>query len=125
MTRSLLNCFAVSLFGLSVINLCLPLPAKAALACKKDTINRYQDGSVESCALDTDTDIQTGTFAFSCLQGNSISFDEKAHFRSCSLSIPVKIRKGNSVETCLEKSKVYVSISSNNEQSVSCSNVQY
>jgi hypothetical protein len=110
-----------SSLGLFTIN-CLSssLPAIAALPCKGGTVNYFPNGSVQSCTIENHVDIATGSLAFSCKQGNSISFDEKANFKSCVISNAVTIRRDNAVETCPEDSRVYVSISDLGNQSVSC-----
>lgn len=110
-----------SLLGLFTINcLSFSLPAKAALPCKSGTINYYQNGSIESCNIENNVNIATGSLAFSCKQGYSIIFDEKANFKSCVISIPVTIRRDNAVETCPEESMIYVSGSNDSNLSVSC-----
>ncbi|WNN88746.1 hypothetical protein [Gloeocapsopsis dulcis] len=110
-----------SSLGLFTINcFTFSLPVKAALPCNGGTVNRYQNGSIESCIIDTNVDVRVGSLAFSCKQGHSISFDEKANFRSCVIFRTVTIRRNNAVETCPENSQVYVSISEQGNQSVSC-----
>ena len=110
-----------SSLGLVTIN-CLSssLPAQAALPCKGGTVNYFPNGSVESCTIENYVDIATGSLAFSCKQGYSIIFDEKANFKSCVISIPVTIRRDNAVETCPEESMIYVSGSNDSNLSVSC-----
>ncbi|MES1026592.1 hypothetical protein ABN584_27240 [Gloeocapsa sp. BRSZ] len=110
-----------SSLGLFTINcFTFSLPVKAALPCKGGTINNYQNGSIESCIIDNNVDVGVGSLAFSCKQGHSISFDEKANFQSCVISKAVTIRRNNAVETCPENSRVYVSISEQGNQAVSC-----
>lgn len=110
----------VSSLGLFTISLSFSLPIKAALPCKAGTISSYQNGSVESCTSENNVDIRIGSSSFPCKQGYSISFDEKGQFTSCVISAPVGIRTGNALETCPEKSRVYVSILTNGNQSISC-----
>ncbi|PIG91288.1 hypothetical protein [Gloeocapsopsis sp. IPPAS B-1203] len=110
-----------SFLGLFTINcFTFSLPVKAALPCKGGTINTYQNGSIESCIIDNHVDVKAGSLAFSCKQGYSISFDDKANFQSCVLFKPVTIRRNNAVETCSENSRVYVSFSKQGNQSVIC-----
>lgn len=110
-----------SSLGLFTLN-CLSssLPAQAALPCKGGTVSYFPNGSVERCTIENNVDIATGSLAFSCKQGHSIFFDEKANFHSCVISNPVTIRRDNAIETCPEDSRVYVSISEHGNQSVSC-----
>jgi hypothetical protein len=110
-----------SSLGLFTFNcLSYSLPAQAALPCKGGTVNYFPNGSVESCTIETNVDIATGSLAFSCKQGYPIVFDEQANFKSCVLYLPVTIRRNNAVETCPEKSIVYVSSSNDSNLSVSC-----
>lgn len=109
-----------SLGLLSINGLSFYLPAHAALPCKGGTINYFPNSSVASCNIETNVDVATGSLAFSCKQDYSIVFDEKANFKSCVLSLPVTIRRNNAVETCPEKSIVYISISNDSNLSVSC-----
>ena len=110
-----------SSLGLVTINyLSFSLPAKAALPCRGGTINSYQNGSIESCIIENNVDVGVGSLAFSCKQGHSIFFDEKANFHSCVIATTVIIRRDKAVETCPENSRVYVSISERGNQSVSC-----
>ena len=105
---------------LFTISLSFSLPVKAALPCKGGTISYYQNGSIESCNFDANVDVRAGSFAFPCEPEFLISFDENAKFISCVISAPVTIIKDNAVETCPEKSLVYVSSLNNSNQSVSC-----
>jgi hypothetical protein len=110
-----------SSLGLFTFNcLSYSLPAQAALPCKGGTVNYFSNGSVKSCTIENNVYIATGSLAFSCKQGNSISFDEKANFQSCVISNAMTIRRDNAVETCPEDSRVYVSISEQGNQSVIC-----
>lgn len=107
--------FAVSSVGLFTVNLSFTLPVKAALPCENRSIIYHQNGSVESCTIFNKVNINVGIFAFLCEQGHSISFDEKANFESCVLSDSLKIKRGNAIEICPAKSRVYVSIDSKNQ----------
>jgi hypothetical protein len=128
LSKSGLKYFAAvsSSLGLVTIN-CLSssLPAQAALPCKGGTVNYFANGSVESCTIENNVNIATGSLAFSCKQGYSIIFDEKANFKSCVISIPVTIRRDNAFETCPEESLVYVSSSNDNNLSVSCRRLKW
>jgi len=108
-----LSCFAA---------LCLSssLPASAALTCKDGTISTYQNGSIASCVIDDNVDINTGIFSFSCLQEQYIYFDDKGRLRSCVLSSSFDLMQGSSTRVCLAKSWVSVSISNEGRQSASC-----
>jgi hypothetical protein len=123
LSKSCLKYFAAvgSSLGLVTIN-CLSssLPAQAALPCKGGTVNYFPNGSVESCTIENYVDIATGSLAFSCKQGYSIFFDEKANFKSCVISNTMTIRRDKAVETCPENSWVYVSIAEHGNQSISC-----
>lgn len=110
-----------SSLGLFVIScLSFSLPAKAALPCKGGTINYFSNGSAASCTIKNNVNITTGSLVFSCKQDYSISFDEKANFKSCVISNSVIIRRNNDVETCPEKSRIYVSSLNDGSLSVRC-----
>lgn len=115
-----------STFGLFSINFAVSLPAIASVTCVGETIHNYSNGSLASCILGQDTTVQvsglsSGSSNFECLAQQSISFDEKAQFKSCQLSQEIKLTKDNSTETCPAGYKVYVSVSTNGTQSISCS----
>lgn len=111
----------LSSLSLFTISLGFSLPVKASLPCEYGTVNSHPNGSVASCNIENNLDIRIGSFSFPCLQGHSISFDEKGQFESCVISVPVQIRTVNAIETCPEKSRVDVSISNDGNQSISCS----
>lgn len=111
----------LSSLGLFTISVSFSPHAKASLPCEYGTVNSHPNGSVASCDIKNNLYIQMGSFAFPCLQGHSISFDEKGQFESCVISAPVQIKTVNAIETCPEKSRVDVSISNDGNQSVSCS----
>lgn len=118
LSKSFISIFSsLSLLTISLIS----LPVKAALPCEYGTVDTHQNGSVASCTIENNVDIRIGNFNFPCEKGYPISFDEKGQFESCVISAPINIRTGNAVKTCLEESLVYVSVSHNGEQSVSCS----
>jgi hypothetical protein len=102
--------------------LCLPapLPASAALPCKDGTISTYQNGSIASCVIYENVDINTGVFSFSCLQEQYIYFDDKGRLKSCVLSSSFDVMQGSSTQVCLPKSWVSVSITNEGRQSASC-----
>ncbi|MBO3461858.1 hypothetical protein G7B40_041260 [Aetokthonos hydrillicola Thurmond2011] len=115
-----------SSLGLFSINFAFSLPAQASVVCEPGTINNYQNGSLATCILARDTTVQVysptaGSSNFECQAEKSISFDDKANFKSCQLAQEIKLRKGNLIETCPAQYKVYVSVSNNGIQSISCS----
>lgn len=110
---------ALSLISISTI----PQAAKAAVSCESNTANNHSNGSLESCVLSIDANIGLSNNYFVCKQKESISFDEKGQFNSCTLARDLQIRKGNEVTTCLANGRVGVSISSTGIQSVSCSRI--
>ena len=115
-----------STFGLFSINFAVSLPAQASVTCEGGTISNYSNGSLASCILGQETTVQvsspsSGSSNFECQAQQSISFDEKAQFKSCQLSQEIKLTKDNSTETCPAGYKVYVSVSTNGIQSISCS----
>lgn len=114
-----------STFGLFSINFAISLPAQASVTCEPGRISKYQNGSLASCILGQDTTVQvyspsSGSSNFYCQAQQFISFDDKAQFTSCQLSQEIQLRKGNSIETCPAKYKVYVSVSTNGIQSITC-----
>ncbi len=115
-----------SSLGLFSVNFAVSLPAQASVVCEPGTISNYQNGSLATCILGQDMNMQlyspsSGSSNFECQAKKSISFDDKAQFKSCQLSQEIKLRKGNSIETCPAEYKVYVSVSTNGIQSISCS----
>lgn len=113
-----------STFGLFSINFAVSLPAQASVTCESGTILNYLNGSLETCVLGQDTTVQvsglsSGSSNFECQGQQSISFDEKAQFKSCQLSQEIKIIKDNSTETCAAGSKVELS-ATNGIQSIIC-----
>ncbi len=115
-----------SSLGLFSINFAVSLPVQASVVCEPGTISNYQNGSLATCILGQDMNMQlysssSGSSNFECQAKKSISFDEKAQFKSCQLSQEIKLIKGNSIETCPAEYKVYVSVSTNGIQSISCS----
>ncbi|OYD98135.1 hypothetical protein CDG76_04800 [Nostoc sp. 'Peltigera membranacea cyanobiont' 210A] len=115
-----------SSLGLFSINFAVSLPAQASVVCEAGTISNYENGSLASCILGQDMNVQvsspnSGSSNFECQAEKSISFDDKAQFKSCRLSQEIKLIKGNSVETCPAEYKVDVSVSTNGIQSISCS----
>ncbi len=110
----------VSSLGLFTVTLSFSSPVQASIPCESGTINRYQNGSIESCVINNIVGITQGSLAFSCKQGQYIYFDDKASFKSCVISIPMVLRTGNDVKTCPEESRVYVWVSEGGNQAVSC-----
>ncbi|WP_138506732.1 hypothetical protein [Nostoc sp. PA-18-2419] len=114
-----------STFGLFSINFAVSLPAQASVTCEGGTISNYQNGSLATCILGQETNVQvsspsSGLSDFYCQAQQYISFDEKAQFQSCQLSQEIQLRKGNSIETCPAGYKVDVSTTPNGIQSISC-----
>lgn len=115
-----------SSLGLFSINFAVSLPAQASVTCEGGTISNYSNGSLASCILGQDTTVQvyspsSGSSNFECQAQKFISFDDKAQFTSCQLSQEIQLRKNNSTETCPAGYKVYVSVSTNGIQSITCS----
>nr|WP_322718823.1 hypothetical protein [Nostoc sp. ChiQUE02]MDZ8231813.1 hypothetical protein [Nostoc sp. ChiQUE02] len=115
-----------SSLGLFSINFAVSLPAHAAIVCEPGIINNHSNGSLASCILGQDMDVQvyspsSGTSNFSCQAKKSISFDEKGQFQSCQLSQDIQLRTGNSIQICPAEYKVYVSVKTNGDQSITCS----
>ncbi len=106
--------------GLFTISLSFSPPVEAGLPCEYGTVSSHPNGSVASCNIENNLYITIGSFAFSCLQGHSISFDEKGQFNSCIVSVPVHIRTGNAVKTCPKESMVSASILNDGSQSINC-----
>ncbi|WP_044291310.1 hypothetical protein [Rivularia sp. PCC 7116] len=113
------NCklFTVASFlGVSTINLFFSQPALSAVSCERGTIVRHRNGSLASCILSRDTRVKisnnrVGSFTFACKAKNVIEFAQKSQFESCKLAEDIRIRKGNSVETCKKDKIVSVSTS--------------
>ena len=113
-----------STFGLFSINFAVSLPAQASITCEGGTISNYSNGSLRTCILGQETNVQvsspsSGLSNFYCQAQKFISFDEKAQFTGCQLSQEIQLRKGNSIETCPAEYKVNVSVE-NNIQSITC-----
>lgn len=111
---------SLSLLALSSITL-TPQIAKATVSCEANTANNYSNGSLASCILSIDANIGLSNNHFVCQQKESISFDEKGQFRSCTLARNLLLRKGNQVTTCQAKSEVYVTIMNSGNQEITCS----
>ena len=110
----------------SAISLAFSQPAVGAVSCEAGTINRYSNGSLDSCILARDTKIrignnQSGTSIFPCKAKEYINFTEKSQFEDCKLSEEIKIKTGNSVTSCLIDYKVSVSTSDDGKISIDCS----
>lgn len=108
---------ALTLFATS---LSFSLPARASLPCSSGSISSYQNGSISSCVIDADVSINTGNFSWTCYQGNSVYFDDKARLTTCTLSKQMEVRKDSALEVCHEKSRLGVSYSKDGSQSISC-----
>lgn len=115
---------ATSLSAFSFISIStVPQAALAALSCEANTAINHANGSLATCILSIDANIGLSNNHFLCQQKESISFDEKGQFRSCTLARDLQIRKGNQVTTCLAEGEVYVSILDSGNQSISCSRI--
>ncbi|PSB29356.1 hypothetical protein [Chlorogloea sp. CCALA 695] len=112
----------VAIPALSLISITtIPQSALAAVSCETNTANNHSNNSLASCVLSFDANIGLGNNYFACQQKNSISFDEKGQFESCTLGKDLQLRNGNKVTNCLAKGTVNVSISTNGIQTVNCS----
>ncbi|MBD2202477.1 hypothetical protein H6G33_12905 [Calothrix sp. FACHB-1219] len=115
--------------GLLTLNLAISLPAQASVVCETDTITKYGNGSLASCILSQDMNLQissykTGTSNFVCKSENYISFSEKGQFASCILAAEMKIIKGNAVETCLPQYQVNVVSAEDGSLAISCKSLR-
>lgn len=114
----------LAITALSLISIItIPQAAKAAVSCEANTASNYANGSLASCILRLNTNIGLNNNYLDCQQQESIPFDEKGQFKSCTLARDLQIRQGNKVTTCLAKGVVDVSISGTGIQSVSCSRI--
>ncbi|MBD6616507.1 hypothetical protein FNW02_11820 [Komarekiella sp. 'clone 1'] len=125
MKSSLHSLVLLSSLALFTINFTVSQPANAAIVCEPGIINRYSNGSLANCLLGQNVTVQfssshSGISNFPCKANSYISFDEKGQFKSCTISEESKIRKSNSVETCLAEFQVEVSVSNDGNQSISC-----
>ncbi|MBR8839390.1 MAG: hypothetical protein DSM106950_36650 [Stigonema ocellatum SAG 48.90 = DSM 106950] len=116
-------------FSLFTINFTFSEPAKAAIACEPNTINHFQNGSLASCILSNETQVQlnnpqAGISNFPCKAKNYILFLEDGQFQSCQLSNTIQIRTGNSVQPCPAEYMIYVSVSKDGNQSISCQSLR-
>jgi hypothetical protein len=117
--------FLTSSLGLFTINFAFPLPAKAAIECEAGNMIYYPNGSLLTCILEQNTNVQvfisiSGTSNIPCRGKNYISFDEKGQFQSCQIADDIQIRTGNSVEMCPVEYRIYVSTSDNGNKSLTC-----
>jgi hypothetical protein len=109
-----------SSLALFTINFTVSLPANAAIVCEPGIMNYYSNGSLANCLLGQNVTIQvssshSGISNFPYQANSYISFDEKAQFKSYTISEDIKIRRSNSVETCLAESRVEVSSNDGNQ----------
>jgi len=109
-----------------ILNLIFSQPAISAVSCEPGNISRYGNGSLKSCVLARDTKArigsnQAGISIFPCKAKKYITFTEKSQFQSCTLAEGIKIRRGNSVTSCLTDYIVSVSTSSDGKLSIECS----
>ncbi|MBD2210064.1 hypothetical protein H6G64_08690 [Calothrix sp. FACHB-156] len=121
---SKLGIFTSSL-GLFTLSFVISLPAKAAIVCEIGTINNYSNGSLATCILSHDINLQisnsrTGGSNFSCKAKSYIFFDDKGQLKSCQLSEEMKIIQGNSVETCPAEYRVDIAIAQDGSLVVDC-----
>ncbi|WP_009634342.1 hypothetical protein [Synechocystis sp. PCC 7509] len=114
----------IAVSALSLISIItIPQAARAAVSCESNTASNYSNGSLASCVLSVEANIGLSNNYFACKQKESISFDEKGQFKSCTLARNLQIRTGNKVTNCLADGRVDVSIASTGIQSVSCSRI--
>ncbi|WP_353931531.1 hypothetical protein WJM97_02790 [Okeanomitos corallinicola TIOX110] len=122
--HSQLSLLVASFLGISTIGLAISEPASASVVCEPGTITKYPNGSLARCILGSDTTIQvasaSGRSVFPCKAGESISFNSKGQFSSCTLYEEIKIRKGNSTQVCKADSSVSLWIDSRGNQDISC-----
>jgi hypothetical protein len=119
-----------SALTLLTTNLLFSLPAQAAITCSPGTIQNYQNGSLASCILENDTQIQlsnskAGTLNISCKAKNYILFHSDGNFKSCQINQNITITKNNSVEVCPAESTLEVEIFQDGNLSMSCQKLGY
>ncbi|AFZ58139.1 hypothetical protein H6G54_15545 [Anabaena cylindrica FACHB-243] len=117
--------FVTSLIAIPAINLVIHPSASASIVCEPGTVSNYSNGSLASCILGQDTTLQISTnmgglLNLPCKAKNYISFDDKGQFTSCRLSEEIQIRKGDSVQICLQDYLVQVSSSKGSGISITC-----
>ncbi|BAY26775.1 hypothetical protein NIES2100_65910 [Calothrix sp. NIES-2100] len=115
--------------GLLTLNFAISFPAKASVVCETGTITNHANGSLATCILSQDINLQisslnTDTSNFRCKGQNYLSVNEKGQFTSCILAEEMKIIKGNTVETCLPQYKVEVSTSEDGSLVISCQSLR-
>lgn len=115
-----------SSLSLITINFSLPQSAHASVSCEYGTVSSYPNGSLANCLLSQNTTVQVSTYSagtstFYCKAKSPIYFDDKGQFQHCQLSEEIQIRQGNSMKICPAESHVYVSISEQGSQSITCS----
>jgi len=119
-----------SILGVCTTNLLVSLPAKANIVCQVGTINRFDNGQLESCVITSKIQVmaansRAGNSAFLCRENSYIYFDESGKFQGCILANSIKINRGNTVEVCPEQSLVYVGSVSNKNQLLGCRKLSY
>lgn len=119
-----------SCLGLFTTNFLVSLPAKANVVCQPGTINRFDNGQLESCVITSNIKVvaanhHAGNSAFVCRENSYIYFDESGKFQGCVLANTIRIKKGNAVEVCPETSMVYVANLNNSNQFLSCRQLSY
>ncbi len=117
--------FLTSSLGLLTINFAFPAPAKAAFECEPDNIIYYPNGSLLTCILEQNMNVQfssslSGTSNFTCRGKSYISFDDKGQFHTCELAHNIEIRTGNLVEMCPLEYRIYVATSDDGSKSIIC-----
>ncbi|MEH2265363.1 hypothetical protein [Nostoc sp.] len=117
--------FFTSSLGLLTINFAFPLPAKAAIECEAGNMIYYPNGSLLTCILDRNTNVQVFSSLseisnIPCRGKNYISFDEKGQFQSCQIADDIQIKTVNSVEICPAEYRIYVSTSDKGNKSFTC-----
>ncbi|MGM3305884.1 hypothetical protein ACSQ6I_07865 [Anabaena sp. WFMT] len=117
--------FVTSLIAIPAINVVMHQSASASIVCEPGTVSNYSNGSLASCILGQDTTLQISTnmgglLTFPCKAKNYISFDYKGQFANCRLSEEIQIKKGDSVQICLQDYLVQVSSSTDSGISITC-----
>lgn len=117
--------FFSSVCSFLTLNFAISLPAQASISCLPATISKYPNGSLASCVLAHNTNVQvaspyTGTANFPCKAQNYILFNEQGQFQTCWLAVDIKIKQGNSTETCPADYQIKVAIASNGNLAIYC-----
>ncbi|MDJ0616719.1 MAG: hypothetical protein QNJ63_08225 [Calothrix sp. MO_192.B10] len=120
---SYLNILASSLSILTA-NFAISQPAKASIVCEMDTII-YQNYQLEKCILGKNFSAKVATiqgtkYTVPCQAKSYIIFNQKGQLKSCQLSKTIRIRKGNSIDSCPAKTNISVAVSRKGNPYISC-----